>query len=78
VTPRTRPGRIWGTNEYTAIEVAGANTVFQVNDLVTSVTSSRSPGGIFLAQLAANHSSMKSQALAGTILRHILSDFPNR
>jgi pimeloyl-ACP methyl ester carboxylesterase len=73
---RTRPGRIWGTNEYTAIEVTATNTPFQVNDLVTSVVSSRSPGGIFLGQRAANHSSMKTQALAGTILQRILSDFP--
>jgi hypothetical protein len=72
----TRPGRMWGTNEFTDIQVTATNNPFQVNDLVTSVTSARSPGGIFLAQLAANHGTMKTPALAGTILSHIKSDFP--
>ena len=74
----TRPGRLWGTNEFTSINVAAANPGFHENDLVTSVPSSRSPSGTFLAQLNANHSSMKSQALAQTILQRIISDFPNR
>jgi len=72
----TRKGRIWGTNTFTSIEVASTNNPLAVNDLVTSVASAHSPGGIFLAQLAANHSSMKSTALASTIFQHILSDFP--
>jgi hypothetical protein len=72
----TRPGRLWGTNTFTDIQVTATNNPFQVNDMVTSVTSAHSPGGIFLAQLAANHSSMKTTALASAILQHILSDFP--
>jgi triacylglycerol lipase len=72
----TRPGRLWGTNSFTDIQVAATNNPFAVNDLVTSVPSAHSPGGIFLAQLGANHSSMKTTALASTILQRILADFP--
>jgi triacylglycerol lipase len=72
----TRPGRIWGTNAFTDIQVTATNNPFQVSDMVCSVTSAHSPSGNFLAQLAANHSSMKTTALANTILQHILSDFP--
>jgi triacylglycerol lipase len=78
VTRGTRPGRLWGTNTFTSIDVSAANPTFQRNDLVTSVSSARSPGGTFLGQRAANHSSMKTQALASTILQRIVSDFPNR
>ncbi|PYQ59936.1 MAG: hypothetical protein DMF58_09840 [Acidobacteria bacterium] len=76
VSVGTRPGRLWGTNTFTSIEVASTNNPFAVNDLVCSVASAHSPSGSFLAQLAANHSSMKSTALASTIFQHILSDFP--
>ena len=72
----TRPGRLWGTNTFTDIQVASTNNPFAVNDLVCSVASAHSPTGNFLGQLAANHSSMKSTALATTILQRILSDFP--
>jgi triacylglycerol lipase len=74
----TKPGRIWGTNSFTDIQVTATNHPFALNDLVTSVASAHSPGGSFIGQLNANHSSMKSEALAGAILQHILSDFPNR
>ena len=74
----TRPGRIWGTNTFTDIQVASTNNPFKVNDLVVAVTSAMSPGGVFLGQRAANHSSMKSTDLASTILQHILSDYPIR
>jgi triacylglycerol lipase len=73
----TRPG-FWGTSTFTSINVSATNPQFLRNDLVTSVPSSQSPGGIFLGQRNANHSSMKTQALAQTILQHIVSDFPNR
>ena len=76
VSVGTRPGRIWGTNTFTSIEVAATNNPLAVNDMVVSVASAHSPGGIFLAQLGANHSSIKSTALASTIFQHILSDFP--
>jgi pimeloyl-ACP methyl ester carboxylesterase len=76
VTGQT-PGRIWGTNTFTKIDVASANKPFAVNDLVASVQSAHSPFGIYLATSGANHSSMKSETLASTILQHILSDFPN-
>jgi triacylglycerol esterase/lipase EstA (alpha/beta hydrolase family) len=72
----TRPGRLWGTNSFTDIQVASTNNPFKLNDLVTAVDSSKSPGGIFLGQRAANHSSMKTTALANTILQRILSDYP--
>jgi hypothetical protein len=78
VTVGTRPGRIWGVNTFTAIEVASVNSPFAVNDLVVSAASAHSPMGSYLDTLAANHSSMKSTALASTILQHIISDFPNR
>jgi triacylglycerol lipase len=74
----TRPGRIWGTNTFTAIEVDSPTMIFQENDLVVSVNSARSPMGTFLAQLNANHSSMKTENLAQTILTRIVSDFPNQ
>lgn len=74
----TRPGRLWGTNSFTSIDVAATNPAFHQNDLVVSVPSSRAPSGTFLAQLDANHGSMKSQALAQTILQRIVSEFPNR
>lgn len=77
VTRGTRPGRLWGTNTYTAINVATPTTTFQENDLVVSVNSAHSPTGTFLAQLNANHSSMKTENLAQTILARIVSDFPN-
>jgi pimeloyl-ACP methyl ester carboxylesterase len=77
VTVGTRPGRLWGTNTYTAITVASTNNPFAINDLVTSVPSAHSPGGNYLATQAANHSSMKTTALAQTILQHIVADFPN-
>lgn len=78
VTVGSRPGRIWGMNTFTSIDVASANSSFAVNDLVTSASSAHSPGGIYITTLDANHSSMKSTALATTILQRILSDFPIR
>ena len=76
ITVGSRPGRIWGMNTFTAIEVASVNNPLAVNDLVTSVASAHSPVGSYLATRAANHSSMKSVALATTILQHIVADFP--
>jgi triacylglycerol lipase len=76
VTAQT-PGRLWGTNTYTKIDVASVNKPFAKNDLVTSVQSAQSPFGTYLSTLGANHSSMKSESLASTILAHIISDFPN-
>ena len=49
-----RPGKLWGTNSFTDSQVTATNSPFQVNDMVTSVTSARSPSGSFLAQLAAD------------------------
>ncbi len=74
------PGRrgLWGLNHFTSIEVARLNPTFHLNDLVTSVPSSRAPGGTFLGALNANHSSIKSQALARLILNRILADYPVR
>ncbi|HSY49270.1 MAG TPA: alpha/beta hydrolase [Thermoanaerobaculia bacterium] len=77
VTKGQAPGRLWGTNTFTKIEVASVNTPFAKNDLITSVQSAQSPFGTYLDTLLANHSSMKSESLASTILQHIISDFPN-
>lgn len=76
VTIGTRPGRLWGRNTFTAIEIAAVNGTFALNDLVTSENSAQSPSGIYLSTLAANHSSMKTTALASAILQHIVADFP--
>ena len=73
-----RPGRFWGTNSFTSINVSATNPTFHLNDFVTSIPSSRSPSGTFLGQVNANHSSMKAQVVAQTILQRIVSDFPNR
>ena len=77
VTVGTRPGRLWGTNTFTDISVATA-TPFQQNDLVVTDASARAPGGTYLRTLNANHSSMKSQALAQEIFNRIKADFPLR
>jgi hypothetical protein len=45
---------------------------------VVSVPSAHSPAGSYLGTRGANHSSMKSDTLAATILQHIIADFPNR
>jgi triacylglycerol lipase len=74
----TQPGRLWGTKTFTAIEVASINNPFATNDLVVSEASAHSPGGTYLSSLKANHTTMKSQTLAATILQRILADFPNR
>lgn len=76
ITPGTRGP--WGINHFTSIEIASTNQPFHENDLVTSVPSSRAPGGTYLGTRDANHSSMKSQALAQTILNRIKSDYPIR
>lgn len=76
ITPGTRG--LWGINHFTSIEVATTNQPFHENDLVTSVPSAHSPGGTYLGTRNGNHSSIKSQALAGTILTRIRSDFPIR
>lgn len=76
VTPGTRGP--WGLNEFTSIEVATTNSPFHENDLVTSVASSRAPGGTYLGTRNANHSSMKSTVLAQEILNRIKSDYPVR
>jgi hypothetical protein len=69
---------LWGTNTYTSIEVATANTPFQQNDLVVTESSARAPIGQYLRTLDANHSSMKTEAIAREILNRIGSDFPVR
>lgn len=76
ITPGTRG--LWGLNHFTSIEVAATNTPFHENDLVTSVPSSKSPGGTYLGTREANHSSIKSNALAQQILNRIKSDYPIR
>jgi len=76
ITPGTRGP--WGLNEFTSIEVATTNQPFHENDLVTSVPSSQAPGGTYLGTRNANHSSIKSQVLAGQILNRIKSDYPIR
>jgi pimeloyl-ACP methyl ester carboxylesterase len=76
ITPGTRGP--WGINHYTSIEVATTNATFHENDLVTSVPSSQAPGGTYLGTRNANHSSLKSQVLAGQILNRIKSDYPIR
>lgn len=76
ITPGTRG--LWGLNHFTSIEVATTNAPFHLNDLVTSVPSSQAPGGTYLGTRAANHSSMKSTALAQAILDRIKSDYPVR
>ncbi len=76
ITPGTRG--LWGLNQFTSIEVAVTNQPFHENDLVTSVPSSKSPGGTYLGTRNANHSSIKSQALAQAILNRIKSDYPIR
>jgi triacylglycerol lipase len=76
ITPGTRG--LWGLNHFTSIEVAATNTPFHENDLVTSVPSSKSPGGTYLGTREANHSSIKSNALAQLILNRIKSDYPIR
>lgn len=70
--------RLWGLRSYTSIDIASANSFFALNDLVTSEESAHSPFGTYLGPtLAANHTSVKSEALASAILAHILGDFPN-
>lgn len=76
ITPGTRGP--WGLNQFTSIEVATTNQPFHENDLVTSVPSSRAPSGTYLGTRNGNHSSMKSQVLAQTILNRIKSDYPIR
>lgn len=76
ITPGQRG--LWGLDHYTKIEVAATNQPFHLNDLVTSVPSARSPGGTYLGTRDGNHSSIKSQALAQTILNRIRSDYPIR
>jgi hypothetical protein len=78
VTVGTRPGRLWGTNTFTDIAVASGNPAFQQNDLVVTDVSARAPAGTYLRTLDANHSSMKSRALAQEIFNRIKSDFPLR
>lgn len=74
ITPGTHGP--WGWNEFTSIEVETANTPFHENDLATSVPSSQAPGGTYLGKREANHSSIKSTALAQEILGRIKSDYP--
>lgn len=76
ITPGTRGP--WGLNQFTSIEVATTNAPFHENDLVTSVPSSQAPGGSYLGTREANHSSIKSTALAQEILDRIKSDYPIR
>ena len=76
ITPGARGP--WGVNKFTSIEVANTNTPFHENDLVTSVPSSQAPGGTYLGTRDANHSSIKSPALAQQILDRINADYPNR
>ena len=76
VTVGTRPGRLWGTNTFTSIEVAPANGPFQLNDLVVTETSAHSPSGTYVGSRDANHSSMKTEALAREILDRIKAEFP--
>lgn len=76
ITPGTRGP--WGLNHYTSIEVATTNATFHENDLVTSVQSSQAPGGTYLGTRNANHSSLKSTAVAQAILNRILADYPIR
>jgi triacylglycerol lipase len=76
ITPGTRG--LWGLNHFTSIEVAALNPSFYQNDLVTSVPSSKAPGGTYLGTANANHSSMKAQAVAQIILNRILADYPIR
>jgi triacylglycerol lipase len=77
VTESTKPGRLWGTRSFTTIEVATSTGSFASNDLVVSEASAHAPTGIYLANLNANHTTMKSTTLAASILQHILFDFPN-
>jgi triacylglycerol lipase len=76
VTKGSRPGRFWGENQFTSIEIKPTAS-FAANDLAVSVTSAHSPFGTYLKTQDANHGSMKSTDLAMTILDHIRSDFPN-
>lgn len=76
ITPGTRGP--WGINHFTSIEVSALNAPFHENDMVTSVPSAHSPGGNYLGTRDANHSSIKSTALAQQILDRIKSDFPLR
>ena len=75
VTIGTRPGDYWGTKTFTSIDIANTNSNLEENDLVTSVTSAESPMGTYIATVDANHSSMKSPALASEILLYIITNF---
>lgn len=77
ITVGSKPGRIWGVNTFTAIEVASLNSPFAKNDLVVSLASAQAPTGSYLGTEEANHSSIKSTTLATTILKRIVADFPN-
>ena len=76
ITPGERG--LWGLNKFTSIEVSRLNNGFHLNDLVTSAVSAKAPSGTYLGTLNANHSSIKSRALAQAILNRILADYPVR
>jgi hypothetical protein len=78
VTRGTRPGRLWGENTYTSIDVAATNSPFVLNDLVVSEVSAHAPTGTYIATRSANHSSIKSTDVAAEIFNRILKDFPSQ
>ncbi|HEX8169188.1 MAG TPA: hypothetical protein VF824_01465 [Thermoanaerobaculia bacterium] len=70
--------QLWGLNEYTAIE-KGTTYGFQVgNDLaVTTLSAFPPPGGSFMGAFQANHTTIRSDNAAQSILIQINNQFPN-
>jgi hypothetical protein len=72
----TRRSRFWGMDEWTEIEVGSTNPSFLENDLAVTTASATAPFGSYLGTRNANHSTLKSTALAQQILARIKADFP--
>lgn len=62
--------------EVPVIEIKEAAPDFRENDLVVTVESSQHPSALYLGQLNANHSTMKSADTMRGILSRVNADFP--
>ncbi len=59
-----------------SIDVATTTKSFQENDLAVTVTNAQHPSAVFLGQLVANHSTIKSATTMQGILSRIAADYP--
>lgn len=77
VTFGTKSVHLWGDISFSLIDVDVSRN-FTKNDVFVSTGSAVAPFGSYLATLTANHTTIKSSALATAILQRIVAEYPNR